>query len=1083
MNPAAPFIRRPIATILLTFGIALAGAAAFFFLPLAALPTVDLPTISVQANLPGASPQIMATSVATPLERRLGQIADVSEMTSQSNTGNTRITLQFGLGRNIDGAARDVQAAINASRVDLPATLNSNPTYRKINPADAPILTMALTSDTLTTQQIFDTADTILDQKISQIQGVGDVTAGGGASPAVRVELNLPALARYGISTEDVRAAIASANANAPKGQIIVGGRRMQIYANDQGKTASAYAPLVIAYRNGSPVRLSDVAEVVDGPVTRYNLGLFNGKPAVIIQITRQPGANIVAVVDRIKALLPSLRAQLPPQVNLDISIDRTLTIRASLKEVEKTLLTSVLLVVIVVLLVLHNGKATLIPAVAVVVSLLGALTLMYLLGFSLDNLSLMALTVATGFVVDDAIVVLENITRHVENGMPRMQAALQGSKEVGFTVVSMSISLIAVFIPILMMGGVVGLYFREFALTLSAAILFSLIISLTTTPMMAARLISEKNKPYPAKGPRSWWPRFSAAWERGFRSLTRSYEDALDWALGHGLIMLAILAGVIALNVYLYTVVPKGFFPQQDTGTLQGFAQVDQASSFELTSQKFRRLQGIIQRDPAVGSVTGFVGGFGGGMNVALKPKGERGGLSSDAVIQRLRPQLARVPGAQMFLQTTQDIRIGGRQANAQYQYTLESDDLAALRTWTQKLTDTLKTYPALTDVNNDQQDRGLETYITVDRDSAARLGITNQTIDNTLYNAFGQRNVANIYNELNQYRVVMEAAPQYSQTPTSLDSLYVASTGVGAAGGGAGVLRSSTGGGGANQAQTGAAVATSVRPTVPLSAISRYSLRMTPTAVNHQGQAVAATLSFNMAPGMALSDAEAAVAQATAQIGMPGTVIGHFRGTAQVFEQSLASEPILLLSALVAVYLVLGVLYESYIHPITVLSTLPSAGVGAVVALMIFHIQFDIIALIGVILLIGIVKKNAIMMIDFALTAERDRGLDSRAAIREAALLRFRPILMTTFAAILGALPLAFGLGEGGELRQPLGVTIVGGLIASQILTLLTTPVVYVYLDKLRKKRRNPDPKPGRRWRPGGQPALGPAASPPKD
>ena len=1080
MNLSAPFIRRPIATILLTLGISLAGATAYFFLPLAALPTVDLPTVAVSANLPGASPQIMATSVATPLERRLGQIADVSEMTSSSGTGRTQITLQFGLSRNIDGAARDVQAAINASRVDLPATLNSNPTYRKINPADAPILTMAMTSDTMTTQQIFDAADTILDQKISQVQGVGDVTAGGGASPAVRVELNLPALARYGISTEDVRAAIASANANSPKGQLVIGGRRLQIYANDQGKVAAAYAPLVIAYRNGSPVRLSDVATVYDGPLTRFNLGLFNGKPAVIIQITRQPGANIVAVVDRIKALLPSLQAQLPPQIKLDISIDRTLTIRASLKEVEKTLLTSVLLVVIVVLLFLHNGKATLIPAVAVVVSLLGALTLMFVLGFSLDNLSLMALTVATGFVVDDAIVVLENITRHVENGMPRMRAALIGAQEVGFTVVSMSISLIAVFIPILMMGGVVGLYFREFAMTLSAAILFSLIISLSTTPMMAARLISEKNKPYPPKGPRSWWPRFAAAWERGFDKLIHSYEDALDWALGHGLIMLAILFGIIALNVYLFTVVPKGFFPQQDTGTLQGFAQVDQASSFDLTSQKFRRLQAIIQRDPAVGSVTGFVMNNGGGMNVALKSKAERG-MSSDAVIQRLRPQLARVPGAQMFLQTTQDIRIGGRQSNAQYQYTLESDDLTALRTWTQKMTDALKAYPALTDVNNDQQDRGLETYLTVDRDSAARLGITNQTIDNTLYNAFGQRNVANIFNELNQYRVVMEADPKYSQDPTSLSDVYVASTGAATAAGGAGVLRTSTGGGGANQAQTGAAVATTVRPVVPLSAISHYALSMTPTTVNHQGQAVAATISFNMAPGMALSDAEAAVAQATAQVGMPGTVIGHFRGTAQVFEQSLASEPILVLSALVAVYLVLGVLYESYIHPITVLSTLPSAGVGAVVALMIFHIQFDIIALIGVILLIGIVKKNAIMMIDFALTAERDQGLDSKAAIRQAALLRFRPIMMTTFAAILGALPLAFGLGEGGELRQPLGVAIVGGLVASQMLTLLTTPVVYVYLDKLRKKRPATDPKP-RRWSPGGQPALGPAA-PSKD
>ncbi|HTK35883.1 MAG TPA: efflux RND transporter permease subunit [Caulobacteraceae bacterium] len=1084
MNLSAPFIRRPVATILLTLGISLAGAAAFFMLPVAALPSVDLPTITVQANLPGASPQIMATSVATPLERRLGQIADVSEMTSSSGVGQTRITLQFGMNRNIDGAARDVQAAINASRADLPATLNNNPTYRKQNPADQPILTLALTSETMSTQQIYDAADTILGQKILQVQGVGDVAIGGGASPAVRVEMNLPALARYGISSEDVRAAIASANANAPKGQVEINGRRLQIYANDQGKTAKDYAPLIIAYRNGGPVRLTDVAQVVDGPVSLYNMGLFNGRPSVVMQITRQPGANIVAVVDRVKALLPQLRAELPPKVTLDVASDRTLTIRASLKEVEHTLMISVVLVVIVVLLFLHNGKATLIPAVAVVVSLLGALIMMFLLGFSLDNLSLMALTVATGFVVDDAIVVLENITRHVEAGMPRMKAALLGAKEVGFTVVSMSISLIAVFIPILMMGGIVGLYFREFAITLSAAILFSLIISLSTTPMMAAYLIEERHKEAgPRRGPLGLWDRFARAWERGFENLVRSYENALDWALGHGLIMMAILAAIVALNVYMYTAVPKGFFPQQDTGTLQGFAQVDQASSFELTSQKFRRLAGVIQRDPAVDTVTGFVGGAGGGLNVQLKPKAERK-LSSDQVSQRLRPALSRVPGAQVFLQVPQDIRVGGRQANAQYQYTLESDDLTALRTWTQKLTDQLRLSPALTDVNNDQQDRGLETYLTIDRDSAARLGITNQTIDNTLYNAFGQRNVATIYNELNQYRVVMEADPKYGRSPTALGDLYVASTGTANTAGGAGVLKTTTGGGGANQAQTGAAVATTVRPTVPLSAISRYTLAMTPTAVNHQGQAVAATISFNMAVGRALSDAQAAVADAQNAIAMPGTVVGHFRGTAQVFEQSLASEPILILSALVAVYLVLGILYESYIHPLTVLSTLPSAGVGAVAALMIFRIQFDIIGLIGIILLIGIVKKNAIMMIDFALVRERDHGLDSRAAIREAALLRFRPILMTTCAAILGALPLAFGLGEGGELRRPLGVTIIGGLVASQLLTLLTTPVVYVYLDKLRKRRPSPDPKPRKRgWRPGGEPAFGPAAAPSKD
>ena len=1082
MNLSEPFIRRPVATILLTVGIALAGIAAYFILPVAALPSVDFPTIAVQAALPGASPQVMATSVATPLERRLGQIADVTEMTSSSSTGQTRVILQFGLNRDIDGAARDVQAAINASRADLPATLRSNPTYRKINPADQPILVMNLTSPTMTTQQIYDAAAIILQQKISQVPGVGDVTIGGGASPAVRVELNLQALARYGISTEDVRAAIAASTANVPKGQVVSGGRRLQIYTNDQGKVAADYAPLVIAYRNGSPVRLSDVADVVDGPESLYNLGLANGRPAVIVQITRQPGANIIAVVDRIKALMPELRAQLPPQVSLDISLDRTITIRASLVEVERTLLISVVLVVVVVLLFLHNGRATLIPAVAVVVSLLGTLALMFFFKFSLDNLSLMALTVATGFVVDDAIVVLENITRHVEEGVPRMKAALIGAKEVGFTVLSMSISLIAVFIPILLMGGIVGRLFREFALTLSASILISLILSLSTTAMMAARLIDEPRADRPApRGLGRVWAGFASRWEAGFDRMTGAYDRALGWALGHGILMLVILAAVVALNVYLYMVVPKGFFPQQDTGALNGGVQVDQASSFELTSEKFRRLQAIVMRDPAVQSVTGFTQNAGGFMFVALKPKAERK-ISSDQVVQRLRGRLARVPGAQMFLQVVQDIRVGGRQANAAYQYTLESDDLAALRTWTNRLTDQLKSYPVVADVNNDQQDRGLETFVTIDRDTAARMGVTNQVVDNTLYNAFGQRQVATIFNPLNQYRVIMEAAPQYAQTPEALNSLYVAPTGTSTVTGGAGVLRTSTGGGAGGVAQTGSAVATSVRNTVPLSAFSSYALSMAPTAINHQGQAVAATISFNLAPGRALSDAQQAVAQAQAAIGMPSTVVGHFRGTAQAFQQSLASEPLLILAAIVAVYLVLGVLYESYVHPITVLSTLPSAGVGAVLALMLFHLEFDIIALIGVILLIGIVKKNAIMMIDFALVAERERGLESHAAIRQAALLRFRPIIMTTMAAILGALPLALGLGEGGELRQPLGVSIIGGLVASQLLTLLTTPVVYVYLDKLRHRRRLPDPSPDR-WRPGGEPALVGSAAPPKD
>jgi multidrug efflux pump len=1062
------FIRRPVATILLTAGIALSGVAAFFVLPIASLPTVDFPTVSIQANLPGASPQVMASSVATPLERRLGQIADVSEMTSQSGTGNTRITLQFGLGRNIDGAARDVQAAINASRADLPATLRSNPSYRKVNPADQPIIILNLTSATLTTQQIFDSASTVLQQKLSQISGVGDVSVGGGAAPAVRIELNPNALSKYGISMEDVRAAIASSNANLPKGSFSAGDRRMQIYTNDQGQVAADYAPLIVAYRDGSPVRLDDVADVVDGPESLFNLGLANGKPAVVVQITRTPGANVVETVDRIKAILPQLEAELPKSIEVNVSSDRTISIRASLKEVERTLMIAVALVVLVVFLFLRNGRATLIPGVAVVVSLLGTLSVMFLCRFSLDNLSLMALTVATGFVVDDAIVVLENINRHVERGMGRMQAALVGAREVAFTVVSMSISLIAVFIPILMMGGVVGRLFREFAVSLSAAVAISLIISLTCTPMMAARLIREKSEEKQT-GPVAAFGRW---FDKGFFGLMHAYEDGLHWALDHGRIVLLILAGVIVLNVYLYTIVPKGFFPQQDTGAVQGGVQVDQSSSFALTSEKFKKLQQVILSDPAIKNITGFTQNAGGFMFAELKPLAERK-VSSDAVVQRLRPKLVSVPGAQMFMQVQQDIRIGGRQSNAQYQYTLTSDSIDDLRTWTSRLTEQLKRTPILTDVNSDQQERGLETFLTVDKDTASRMGISAQAVDNALYNAFGQRQVSTIYNPLNQYRVVMEVDPKYSQTPQALDQLYVSPATVQAQ---TSQLRSTTGN--ATQTQTGNAVSTAVSNMVPLSAFAKYELSTTALQVNHQGQAVAATISFNLDPNASLSDAQDAVKAAEAQIGMPINVVGKFQGTAQAFQQSLNDQPILILSALIAVYMVLGVLYESYIHPLTVISTLPSAGVGAVLALLLFRIEFSIIALIGVVLLIGIVKKNAIMMIDFALAAERDQGLSPKDAIFQAAMLRFRPIMMTTLAAVLGALPLALGLGEGGELRRPLGVTIIGGLMVSQMLTLLTTPVVYVYLDKLRNRRSRKAPRFLPPHAPAGPTGLQPAA-----
>jgi multidrug efflux pump len=1089
MNLSEPFVRRPIGTLLLTLGLAMAGIAAFFLLPVAPLPQVDFPVISVQANMPGASPETMATSVATPLERRLGHIADVNEMTSSSGQNSTRITLQFNLDRDVNGAARDVQAAINAARVDLPTSLRSNPTYRKMNPADQPILILAMTSKTRTPGQIYDAAANVLQQQLSQIKGVGSVDIGGGSLPAVRVDVDPRSLAKYGVGLEDVRAALASANANRPKGLVQDGGRRLQIYTNDQGTRAADYRSLVVAYRNGAAVSLSDVAQVRDGQEDIHNLGLFahggGGQPAIIVRITREPGANIVATVERIKKALPVLQAELPADVAMSVAMDRTTTIRASLNDVERTLAISILLVVAVVAVFLRSGRATLVPAVAVSVSLLGTLGVMFLLGYSLDNLSLMALTVSTGFVVDDAIVVLENITRHLERGVGRFEAALLGAQEVGFTVLSISVSLIAVFTPILLMGGIIGRLFREFAITLSTAILVSLVISLTTTPMMCAYFVDP-----PATGERQ--SRISRLAERSFEAMARVYERGLRWALDSGPIMLAILAATIALNVYLFIIVPKGFFPQQDTGQIAGGMQMDQSTSFQVSRARLIRFADIIDKDPAVDSLVAFTGGggsSGGFLFVGLKPESQR--PSADEVIGRLRPRFAGVTGANLFMQSVQDFRFGGRQSGAEYQYTLEADNLADLRTWATKLTDQLKRDPTLTDVNSDQQEHGLQAYVTIDRDSAARLGLTASNIDNVLYDSFGQRQVSVIYNALNQYHVIMEVPQVDAQDPTALDDVYlstqsaakaaattaaattaaatqaapvnalaVTATTTTAAGAPGAAPVSALSGPVAppgRNAATGVAVSTTAERIAPLRSVASFSQTAVPTSVSHQDVSPATTLSFNLAPGKSLSDATLAMNQAAAEIGMPASVHGGFQGTAKVFQDSLSNEPVLILVAVLAVYIVLGVLYESYIHPLTVLSTLPSAGVGAVVALLLFKTEFSIIALIGVILLIGIVKKNAIMIIDFALDAQRGQGLSTRDAIYQACLMRFRPIMMTTFAAMLGALPLALSWGEGSELRRPLGITIIGGLLVSQALTLLTTPVVYLYLDRWRRRTRD--------------------------
>jgi multidrug efflux pump len=1024
MMPSAPFIHRPVATTLLTLAILIAGMLAYKLLPVSPLPQVDFPTISVTAGLPGASPETMAATVATPLERTLGRIAGVTEITSSSSLGSTRVTLQFDMSRDINGAARDVQGAINAARALLPSGMPSNPTYRKVNPADAPIMILGLTSDSLTRGQMYDVADTILGQKLSQLKGIGYISVGGGSQPAVRVELNPMQLNQYGIGLETVREAITGANANRPKGFLEDDQYHWQVQANDQAREARDYAPLIVSYKNGAAVRMSDVAEVKDSVVDLRNAGLVGDQPAVMLILFRQPGANIIETVDRVRELLPQLQAAIPAAIDMQVVMDRSPTIRASLQEVERSLIISTVLVILVVFVFLRSVRATAIPAITVPVSLVGTFAVMYLAGFSLNNLSLMALTIATGFVVDDTIVVLENISRHIESGMQPLQASLQGAREVGFTVLSMSISLIAVFIPILFMGGIIGRLFREFAITLSVAILVSLVVSLTTTPMLCARWL----RPHQEKPP----GRLFLASERAFAIMLEGYRRSLTWALGHSRLMMVLLAATIGINVYLYIIVPKGFFPQQDTGRLSGMIRADQSISFQAMQQKLQRFISVVGKDPAVEKVMGFTGG--GQRNVAsmfvsLKPLSQRKD-SADQVIARLRKTLAKEAGATLILQSVQDIRIGGRASSAQYQYTLQGDDLNELRAWAPKVQQALMSLPMLADVNSDQEVKGLQTTLEFDRETMARLGLTQKQVDAVLYDAFGQRQVSTIYNALNQYRVVMEVAPEYWQDPESLSTIYL-------------------------QTPTGTVT--------PLSAFTRWAPTNTPLSVNHQGQFAATTLSFNLPPKVSLSDATDAINKALTGVGLPSSIQGSFQGSAKTFQASLDSQPLLILAALIAVYIVLGMLYESVVHPVTILSTLPSAGVGALLALLVCNSDFNVIALIGVLLLIGIVKKNAIMMIDFALSAEREQLLAPKEAILQACLLRFRPIMMTTMAALFGALPLALGRGDGAELRTPLGISIVGGLLLSQLLTLYTTPIVYLYLDRFRhwcRKGRNTAP-----------------------
>jgi len=1018
MSISSPFIHRPVATTLLTIAVAFAGALAYRALPVSPLPQVEFPTIQVSAALPGASPETMASSVATPLERQFGRIAGVTEMTSSSNLGSTSIVLQFDLSRDIDGAAREVQAAINAARSQLPANLPNNPTYRKVNPADAPILILSLTSDIYDRGRIYDAASSILQQKLSQIEGVGQVMVGGGALPAVRVQVNPTLLNAMSLGLEDVRIALTTANANRPKGEVQNRHRTWEIGTTDQLLNASEYEPITIAFRNGAPVSLSQVATVHESIEDIRTLGLVDGKPAIPIIIFREPGANIIETVDRVRELLPTLQASISSAIKMSIVLDRTTTIRESVRDVEIALGFAVLLVVMVVFLFLRNIRTTIIPSVAVPVSLIGTFSVMYLAGYSLDNLSLMALAIATGFVVDDAIVVIENITRYVEKGMKPFDAALEGAKEIGFTVLSISVSLVAVFIPILSMGGIVGRLLREFAVTLSVAIGVSLLVSLTTTPMMCARLLRPENEIRHG--------RLYHASERGFRWIVSRYDWTLSWVLRHQALMLVVTLATIAFTAYLYVVIPKGFFPQQDTGRLIGIIQGDQNTSFQAMSRRLTEFSNIVAQDPAVNNVIAFTGGGGspntGRMFVALKPLHERK-LNADQIVARLRSQLGRISGATLFLQSVQDVRVGGRAAASQYQYTLQSDNVSDLTEWAPKLLNKMQTLPVLTDVNSDQQDRGLEISLQTDRVTAARMGVTQRAIDNTLYDAFGQRQVSTIYTGLNQYHVVMEVDPQFSEDPNGLKFLYVT-----AAGG----------------------------RQVPLGAVARYDRAASPLSVNHQGQFPSATVSFNLAPGVSLGDAVLQIQQAENDLRVPANISGSFTGTAQAYRESIANQPFLIVAALLAVYIVLGILYESLIHPITILSTLPSAGVGALLALLLLRIELSIMGLIGIILLIGIVKKNAILMIDFALAEERNEKKSSVEAIHQACLLRFRPIIMTTMAALLGALPLALGMGTGSELRRPLGVAIIGGLIFSQLLTLYTTPVVYLYLDRISLRLR---------------------------
>jgi multidrug efflux pump len=1028
MSISAPFIRRPIGTSLLAAALLLSGILAFNFLPVASLPKMDFPVISVGASLPGADPQTMASAVATPLERQFGRIAAVNQMTSASQLGSTSIALQFDLNRNIDAAARDVQASINAARSQLPANLPSNPSYRKVNPSDSPILLLGLTSDTQTVPQMYDVADSILAQKLSQVNGVGQVFVWGSAQPAVRAEVNPTLLNKLGVGLDTVRNALNAANANTAKGQVSDASRSISFTDTDQLFTADQYRPLIVSYNNGGPVRLGDVAVVEDSLADVRNLGLVNGKPGIIMPVFRQPGANIIETVDRVRALMPYLQSSISPAIRLSVVSDRTTSVRASVKDIERTLLISVVLVILVVFVFLRTVRATIIPSIAVPLSLVGTCGVMYLLGYSLDNLSLMALAISTGFVVDDAIVVLENITRYVEHGMDVVQATFKGAAEIGFTVVSMSVSLVAVFIPLLMMGGIVGRLFREFAVTLSVAIAVSLLVSLTTTPTMCAKFLRSEKKDKKHNI-------FYRVSEWFFDRLLTIYTHMLKWVLRHQAFTGVVTILVAALSVYLYTIVPTGFFPQQDTGRIQGSVIGAQDISFQSMSDKIRRYSTIVMKDPAVDTMAGFTGG-GSALNqgrffMMLKPLEERGPCekkhfwqsckypSADDVINRLRGKLAVVPGATLILQSAQELTIGGRYGNAQYQYTLQSANLDDLNTWAPRLLQKLKSLPELRDQNSDQQDKGLQAKLVIDRDTASRMGITPETLDNALYDAFGQRQVSTMYRPLNQYHVVMEVAPQFQQTPEALQNIY---------------LKSTTG------------------TPVPLAAFTHFEPSNTPLAVNHQGQVPSVTISFNLAPGIALGQATDAIEKAESSIGFPATIQASWQGTAQAFQDSRANMLILIITALGAVYIVLGMLYESYIHPITILSTIPSAGVGALLALLLTHNELNVIGMIGIILLIGLVKKNAIMMIDVALEVERNQGKKPAEAIYEACILRFRPIMMTTMAALLGGLPLALGQGTGSELHRPLGITIVGGLAVSQMLTLFTTPVVYVYLDRVR-------------------------------